>query len=503
MRSPKQVLVGVLGLGLAVTGLQLVLPPAAHAADPTEIQILGTNDFHGRLVRDEAPADQDCDDYTCPAAVLSGAVKQLRTANPNTVFAAAGDLIGASTFESFVQQDEPTIEALNEAGLEVSAVGNHEFDQGYEDLVGRVQGLADWEYIGANVEEPEGRDDLAETWTKTVDGVDIGFVGAVTEELPALVSPDGIAGVTVTDIVDATNEAAADLKADGAEMVVLLVHEGSPSTSCASPNFTDENTVWGHITQNTSADVDAIISGHTHLAYNCSFPVEEWVTEGRAVTDRPVVSSGQYGQNLNQLLFTVDKDTGDVMAKTQSILALTEANYTEDPAVVSIVHDAIAFAAPIGAQVLGTIEAPFSRAKLSNGTTENRGGESTLGNLVAEVQRAETPEDQGGAEIAFMNPGGLRADMIGTLVGEDRAADLSAGCRGAAVRQRVDQHGHDRCPDRGRARAAVAARQQRQPADASVPAAGCVGGLHLHLRGDAGRRPGRPAGDRHREHVPG
>ena len=105
----------------------------------------------------------------CPAAVLSSAVKPLRASNPNTVFAAAGDLIGASTFESFVQDDEPTIAALNEAGLDVSSVGNHEFDQGYEDLVGRVQGLADWEYIGANV-DGAGRVVMtcAETWTKTV-----------------------------------------------------------------------------------------------------------------------------------------------------------------------------------------------------------------------------------------------------------------------------------------------------------------------------------------------
>ncbi len=136
-------------------------------------------------------------------AILSGAVKQLRSENPNTVFAAAGDLIGASTFESFIQHDEPTIDALNEAGLEVSAAGNHEFDQGYEDLVGRVQERADWEYIAANVEEPAGRDDLAESWTKEIDGVTVGFVGAVTEDLPSLVSPAGIEGVTVTDIVAA------------------------------------------------------------------------------------------------------------------------------------------------------------------------------------------------------------------------------------------------------------------------------------------------------------
>jgi len=402
------------------TGTSVPVPFVAEDG-LTDVQILGTNDFHGRLLVDGASSAQDCDDVACPAAILSGAVKELRTENPNTVFAAAGDLVGASTFESFIQNDEPTIDALNEAGLEVSAAGNHEFDQGYEDLVGRIQTSANWEYLAANVNEPVGRDDLAETWTKDFGDITVGFVGAVTEELPALVSPAGIEGVTVTDIVDATNAAAVDLKAGGADIVVLLVHEGSPSTDCGSANFTDPATVWGNITQNVSADVDAIVSGHTHLAYNCSFTVQDWVDESRAVTQRPVVSSGQYGQNLNQLVFTVEDSTGDVTAKTQSVLALTEANFTEDPAVVTIVHDAKAQADVLGAEVLGQIEAPLNRAKLANGTTENRGGESTLGNLVAEVQRwaTDTPET-GSAQIAFMNPGGLRQDMAGTVNGDAR-----------------------------------------------------------------------------------
>ena len=99
--------------------------------DVEEIQILGINDFHGRIANNTAGDEAG-------AAVLAGAVKQMRAQNPDTVFAAAGDLIGASTFESFIQKDKPTIDALNEAGLEVSAVGNHEFDQGYDDLVNRV-----------------------------------------------------------------------------------------------------------------------------------------------------------------------------------------------------------------------------------------------------------------------------------------------------------------------------------------------------------------------------
>ncbi len=398
----------------------------------TEVQILGTNDFHGRLLQTAANREGG-------AAVLSGAVKQLRGENSNTVFSAAGDLIGASTFESFIQKDKPTIDALNEAGLEVSAAGNHEFDQGYEDLVDRVMapydvdtnpyGGAAWKYLAANVEEPGDADELADTWTKDFGDVKVGFVGAVTEDLPSLVSPAGIEGLTVSDIVDATNAAALDLKADDADVVVLLVHEGSPSTDCGSANFTDPGTVWGNITQNVSANVDAIISGHTHLAYNCSFPVQEWIDGDRVVTERPVVSAGQYATNLNQLVFTVDDATGEVAGLDTALLplmttdpdgtgpGLPTANYPADPAVTTIVNNAVTASNTLGAQVLGQIEAPFNRAKLSS-AAENRGGESTIGNLVAEVQRwaTDTPE-AGAAEIAFMNSGGLRADMVGTVNG--------------------------------------------------------------------------------------
>ncbi len=373
-----------------------------HGTDYTPIQIIATNDFHGRLLADGANA--------AGAAILSGAVKELRADNPNTVFAAAGDLIGASTFESFIQKDAPTIDALNEAGLEVSAAGNHEFDAGYDDLAGRVQDRADWTYLAANVEEPDGADELAETWTQTFGDYKVGFVGAVTEDLPSLVAPAGIEGVTVTDIVDATNDAADDLKADGADLVVLLVHEGAPSTDCAA--MSDPSTAWGHIVTGVNDKVDAIVSGHTHLAYNCSFPVAGW--SSRAVTERPVVSAGQYGTFLNQVVFTFDDQTGQLAAKSQDVIGLVGTGYEPDPAVTTIVNDAKAQADVLGAVRLGDIGGAFNRAQLST-AVENRGGESTLGNLVAEVQRwaTETPE-AGAAEIAFMNPGGLRADMVGT-----------------------------------------------------------------------------------------
>lgn len=409
------------GLGAAA----LVAAPPAQAAE-IQVQVLATNDFHGRILPDTANGQAG-------AAVLAGAVKQLRAANPNTVFAAAGDLIGASTFESFIQHDKPTIDALNEAGLDVSAVGNHELDQGYADLVDRVMapydattnpyGGAEWQYIAANLKmRATGDDAVPATWIQDFGDVEVGFVGAVTEELPSLVSPGGIADIQVAPIVQSVNTEAAALVAEGAEVVVMLVHEGAPSTDCTTMR---NSGAWADIINNISPDVDAIVSGHTHLAYNCSFPVAQWATEGRAVTERPVVSAGQYGANLNQLLFTVDSTTGAVTAKAQNLLPLVKTPpYPADSTVAGIVSAAQQVADTEGAKPLGQIGGAFNRAQLSsiNPTTglpnENRGGESTLGNLVAEVQQwaTEKPES-GSAQIAFMNPGGLRADMTGTGTG--------------------------------------------------------------------------------------
>ncbi|WP_127819022.1 bifunctional metallophosphatase/5'-nucleotidase [Microbacterium sp. CPCC 204701] len=399
----------------AAIGVSGLAVPAAHAAT-TEVQILATNDYHGRIAANGAEAG---------AAKLAGTVEALRAENPNTVFAAAGDLIGASTFESFIQSDKPTIDALNAAGLEVSAVGNHELDQGYADLVERVMapydpvanpyGGAEWQYVAANLKmRATGDDAVPASWIKEFGDVEVGFVGAVTEELEALVNPAGIADIEVRGIVDSVNAEAAELTASGADLVVMLVHEGSPVTDCTQG--VAPGTAWGEVVGGVSADVDAIVSGHTHLAYNCEYPVQEWIDEGRAVTTRPVVSAGQYGTNLNQLVYSVDGTTGEVQAKTQSIISISSHPAAPDDEVAQLVAAAVAEADVLGAEPLGELSGAFNRAKLANGTSENRGGESTLGNLVAEVQQwaTEAPES-GGAQIAFMNPGGLRTDMVGTV----------------------------------------------------------------------------------------
>ena len=365
---------------------------------PVEIDVVTINDFHGRVEPNTSGA-------AAGIAEIAGAVQQFRSENPNTIFAGAGDLIGASTFTSFILDDNPTIDTLNLAGLDVSAAGNHEFDQGWEDLRDRVQDRADWEYISSNVFLTEtGEPALTPSWVKELDGVRVGFVGAVTEDLGSLVSPDGIKDLEVRSIVDSVN-AEADKLTDGdagngeADVVILLVHEGASTVELSS--ITPE-TALGEIVYGVDNSVDAIVSAHTHLAYN------------HVIDGRPVVSAGQYGENLGLMNITVDPKTKELLSIVNEIKPMKSYDpdtkkytslYKPVPEVAEIVAAAKKEADVLGNVKVGDITANFNRARQSAGT-ENRGGESTVGNFVADVQKWAT-----GADIAFMNPGGLRANL--------------------------------------------------------------------------------------------
>lgn len=382
---------------LLATAAGVTAAPRADAATIVQINLVTVNDFHGRIAKDGAAAG---------AAALSTAVKEIRATNPNTVFAAAGDLIGASTFTSFIANDVPTIDSLNAAGLEVSAVGNHEFDQGWRDLFDRVLPLANWEYIGANVHTTDGSgENLPEYWTKTFGGVTIGFIGAVTDELPSLVSPAGIANLSIEAPVVAANRVA-DQLSDGnaangeADIVVLLVHEGAATTALA--DAVNPASRFGQIVNGANANIDAIVSGHTHLAYN------------HVINGRPVISSGQYGEKFSNMTIEYDIDTDTIVSMNNVVIDATVipgngVKYADDPAVAPIVTAAVNSASVLGAVPLGSITADFNRARQTAGG-ENRGGESTVGNFVADVQLWSANQD-GFAQIAFMNPGGIRQNI--------------------------------------------------------------------------------------------
>ncbi|WP_337060236.1 bifunctional metallophosphatase/5'-nucleotidase [Kineococcus sp. G2] len=394
----------------APTGAAAAAPAGAVAEilpDPgpgrTQIQIGAFNDFHGRL---EAPDETDDGAPIGGAAQLAGALDALRAQQPNTVAVSVGDNIGASTFTSFIQQDEPTLEALNAMGVAVSAVGNHEFDKGYTDLLERVgvdgvSGLADFPHLGANVLRADGSPAMPAFATADVAGVRIGFVGVVTEATPSLVAPDGIAGLRFTDPVEAANRVAAQLSDgdtanDEADVVVLLAHEGSEGTDCEEVRTSGR---FGEIVQGASAQIDAILSGHTHQLYDCEFPVD-----GKPLA-RPVLSAASYGTALDRVVLNVDDATGEVVAQAHEVVPVE--GFAPDAEVQAIVDAAVAFAAEEGARPVGRITADVTRS--FSGGEDDRGTQSPLANLIADAQLQQTRG--AGAQIALMNPGGVRDDL--------------------------------------------------------------------------------------------
>lgn len=406
----------------AMAPAQAAPAPKGKEARSVDINLVTINDFHGRIEQSGTAAG---------IARLGSAVDAFRADNPNTVFAAAGDLIGASTFTSFIQQDVPTIDALNAAGLDVSAVGNHEFDQGFADLTDRVMPLADWEYLGANIHDAETGDPaLPEYWLQKFQGVTIGFVGAVTDELPSLVSPAGIEDITVEAPVDAANRVA-DQLSDGkknngeADIVILLVHEGAASTNIA--DAVDPASRFGKIVLGANDNIDAIVSGHTHLPYDHVITSADSPAFDHA--PMPVISSGQYGERFSNMEISYDRATKTITKMDNTLYTMATAFdaagnvtawlYEPDPEIVPIVTAATAEADRLGNVVIGQAEGALNRAQRPgtvNGQpaqVENRGGESTLGNFVADVQLWSLNEDDQdrGVQITFMNPGGLRADI--------------------------------------------------------------------------------------------
>ncbi len=327
----------------------------------------------------------------------------------------------------------------------------------------------------------------------------VGFVGAVTEDLPALVSPDGIASVEVSNIVNEVNQSANRLEDEGADVIVLLVHEGAPDTTYASA--TSNANAFGRIVNGVNPNIDAIVSGHTHLAYNHAVPVPAWA--GRAVTDppgrlgRPVRPEAQPAPVLRQRRHRWG-DRGRVLHHRphhrpgRLRLAALPAQLPGRPCDRAdrrrTPSPLLRVPVPL---VLGQLDAPFKRAFLSNGTTENRGAESTLSNLVAEVQRwATAAPESGAAQIALMNPGGLRQNMVGT--GSTFPADLTYK-QAAVVQPFANTLVNMKLT--GAQLKAVLEQQWQRAADGTVPTR-----AFLRLGTSAGFRstydPARPEGDR-------
>ncbi|MDK8171779.1 bifunctional UDP-sugar hydrolase/5'-nucleotidase [Curtobacterium citreum] len=411
------------GAALATAGVLVALsvPSAALAAEgDATIDLYNVNDFHGRIAQSLSSPPRDGD--AAGAAVLAGALEQLRGSDPSTsAFVSSGDNIGGSTFESFIQEDQPTIDVLNQMDLTVSAIGNHELDRGQTDLRDRVIGAdgarnAKWDYVSANIlDSATGKPAFDPYAIQEISGKRVGFIGATVDLVgQGLVSPDGIAGLEMGDITTEVNKVAAQLT-DGdegngeADVLVLLVHDGAESPT---PVTADGGSDFARAVYGVTPKVSAILSAHTHQTYTYSV-----VPKGGTVP-RPVIQTGSYGFNLGHVQLTVAAD-GTVTPTKNENIRLAGSTFPKDAAVQATVDTAVAEADRLGAVELGAVDRDLKRAVQSNGS-ENRGGESTLGNFVAEVQRSQTQRQ--GAQIAFMNPGGLRADIASGPVTYKEAA---------------------------------------------------------------------------------
>ncbi|MFG6402919.1 choice-of-anchor I family protein [Microbacterium sp. P04] len=403
LRSPTGT--PLLAVGNEVSGSTTVYEIADLLPDTEpDVQVLTINDFHGRIV-------QEASNGYAGAAALAGAVDAYRAQNANTLFVSAGDNIGASAFESFIQKDEPTLDALAAASLDVSAVGNHEFDQGFGDIKRVTDRLGGLQYaLGANVYEKGTKNPALEPYTieTTESGARIAFIGVVTPQTATLVNPAGIASIEFGDMTEAVERETAEIvAADAADVIIVLAHDGAASPDCTALQ-NDTTTDFGTLVHNAPADVDAIVSGHTHQKYSC------------VIDGLPVIQAQQYGTTLGTLDIDLNAQK-EVVSVTPGLVSLYDAPVSMSAAypnaeVAQIVAEAKASADVAGREEVGTITADITRAKLADGVTEDRGSHSTLGNTVADVYLWATSENPGyggtDAEIAFMNPGGLRADLL-------------------------------------------------------------------------------------------
>jgi 5'-nucleotidase len=382
-------------------GAPLLAVTPAQAADDVTLNLIGINDFHGRI--------------DANTVKFAGTVEQVRQQAPdNSLLISAGDNVSASLFASAVQGDIPTIDVLNALHLDASAAGNHEFDKGAADLTGRLSDAADFPFLAANVFKADHSPLLKKYELFTIDGVEVAVVGAVTEETPSLVSPAGIEGLTFEDPTDSINQTVDELEAlaDPPDVIVASIHEGAPDGAKTLDENAAASPAFKKIVEQTDPAVDAIFMGHTHQAYAYDAPIP-----GEPGKTRPVLQTGNYGSNVGNIKLTFDKDSGTVTSYEKSNVARTTtadstlvSEFPRVAAVKPIVDNALAYADTIGKEPIGKQTADITRA--FNAGVEDRGGESTLGNLVGDSLLAKVKDTPAGADIGVTNPGGLRTDLL-------------------------------------------------------------------------------------------
>jgi 5'-nucleotidase len=389
--------------------------------------VLGINDFHGNLEPPSGssgttptgpPAPGQTAPQTTPsggAAFLATHAKSLMAAKPNSVMVGSGDLIGASPLISGLFHDEPAIEVLGSMGMRYAGVGNHEFDEGLAELQ-RMQfggchpedGCQDgdpfsgalFSYSAANVRyENTDRTIFPPYLIKRVGDIPVAFIGMTLEDTPKIVTPSGVAGLKFDDEADTVNRLVRRLSdSERIEAYVVMVHEGGQQNAPYPGGFQDVDRCDNPsgdifpIVDRMDAKVDVVMSAHTHQAYICQ-------RNGKVVT-----GASAFGRLITTIDLTLSGATRDVTAVAADNQIVTR-DVTPDAQVQSIIDKYKALAAPIANRVVGRITATITR-------NQNADGESALGDVIADAQLAATDDaGNGQSKVAFMNPGGIRADL--------------------------------------------------------------------------------------------
>ncbi|WP_137940336.1 bifunctional metallophosphatase/5'-nucleotidase [Chitinivorax sp. B] len=395
------------------------------SSDPVDVKIIAFNDFHGNLkspgtvtVADPADVSKTIKVPAGGAEALATWISNLKAKNPNHVVVTAGDLIGGSPLLSALFHDEPTIESMNMMGLDFNAVGNHEFDDGKDELLrmqnggchpvdGCQSGVqftgAKFKFLAANVVDSKSSKTLFPAYQiKTFNNIPVAFIGMTLKGTPTIVTPSGVAGLDFKDEAETVNKLVPELKAQGVEAIVVLVHEGGMQTG----DYNECKGIAGpivDIVNKFDKAVDIVVTGHTHQAYNCNI-------NGKLVT-----SAMSFGRLLTEIDIKLDPHSRDITEMKAANL-IVKTDVAKNAQQTSLIDRIAALVKPLENRVIG-----MATAKLDN--TANVAGESSLGDVIADSQLDATMDGKlGGAQIAFMNPGGIR-----TAITPDASGNVTYG----------------------------------------------------------------------------
>lgn len=423
LRSPRiAARAGVLvSLAMLLAGCAGVpAPPQPAPTGPVSVKLLAFNDFHGNLrtpnLRVPVP---DATQSTGLRFERAGGVEQfaalvntLRAGNRNTAVVSAGDMVGATPLLSALFKDEPTIEAMNLIGLDIHAVGNHEFDYGVAHLRRLVAGGcapdssgrpdcqgrppyagAKFSVLAANVvEAATGTTLFPAVAVREFEGVKVGFIGMTLKNTPTLVRPGGTAGMVFEDEVETTNRLVPELKKQGIETIVVVVHEGGEQSGGINECVNFRGPVRG-IVERLDPSVDVVVTGHTHRFYICE------------INNKLVTSAGSFGTLLTEIDLQIDRTSRDVVSKRAKNVIVSP-DGPKDPKLTDFLQRYIALGEPREKRVVARVSRELS-------TVATPGGESALGNLIVDAQLAATASpERGGAVIAFNNASSVRAPLV-------------------------------------------------------------------------------------------